>query len=240
MKALLAITAIFCLFTLTSWTYGYKKEIKGSGIEKNEQRSVSTFHAREVSRAIKVSIKQGPQAPLLVEADDNILPYIKTEVKEETLYISLPNDISVNTRNPMEIEITVPELTFLSATTAAQVESESPWEVHKLDITATTAAKIEMDVKAEDITVNLTTAAQLELEGSAKHFNAKLTTSAEVDAADFSAEIAEITATTASDIKIRVNESLQYSVTTGSSIKYLGNPQISGSNGSGGSIRQIR
>src|SRR5688500_11474559 len=72
---------------------------KGSGSVRTERREVSGFKAVDVSGALEVEITTQKDFGVEVEADDNLLSLIRTEVDGETLVIK--TEKSFKTGNPL-------------------------------------------------------------------------------------------------------------------------------------------
>src|SRR5689334_8391602 len=60
---------------------------RGSGNIITETRQVSNFHSIDISYPAQVLVKQGSQESLQIEADDNFLPGLQTQVRNNTLEI---------------------------------------------------------------------------------------------------------------------------------------------------------
>lgn len=59
--------------------------VKGSGIAKTETRSLGSFNALDVEYAGAIAVRSQEQQSLEISGDDNIIPFITTEVKNGTL-----------------------------------------------------------------------------------------------------------------------------------------------------------
>lgn len=225
------ITAIICLSTVFSswgWTK-QQKDIKGSGYILTEQRATSPFESIEVSRAIKVFLSQGEKLEITVEADDNLLPYIKTEIKEQTLKIYLPDDTNITTHSDMNVFVTVPKITKLEVSTAAKIEGTNPWKMDNLSLDVTTAGSVKLELTAGEIEAEASTAARIELKGTATKLEADVTTAANLKARELKVKIAKIDASTAGNVEIDVTEQLRYDVNTGAKLIYKGDAHTTGS-----------
>ena len=72
-----------CLFLGVSSLFAgchYIGGVRGDGNVIKETRSVSSFNGIEISGAFDVYLKQGTTEEVIIEADDNILPLIRTDV----------------------------------------------------------------------------------------------------------------------------------------------------------------
>jgi hypothetical protein len=63
--------------------------IRGSGHVVSENRAVSDFNRVELLGSGDVILTQGDAEALKVEAEDNLLTYLRTEVRDHTLYLGL-------------------------------------------------------------------------------------------------------------------------------------------------------
>jgi hypothetical protein len=87
--------------------------VEGDGVAARDSRAVGKLQGLEVGGAMVVEVRVGPAPSLLVEADSNLLPLIRTEAVGDTLRIS--SERPLRSRNPIHITYTVPRLTDLRA-----------------------------------------------------------------------------------------------------------------------------
>jgi hypothetical protein len=85
--------------------------IDGNGVAGRDQRMVGTVNGLDVNGSIVVDVRVGQATSLVVEADSNLLPLVRTDVRGDTLHIH--TDRSYRTRNPVHVIYTVPRLTDL-------------------------------------------------------------------------------------------------------------------------------
>jgi hypothetical protein len=91
--------------------------VKGSGTLKTETRDVSGFDEIKASNAVNVEISVGSDFGVTVEADDNLLQYIKTETSGDTLKIY--NEGSISTKSKITVKISMPEINALDVSGAS-------------------------------------------------------------------------------------------------------------------------
>src|SRR6185436_12331942 len=60
----------------------FNRGIEGSGNRKTEKRELKSFNAIDTTGAYEINITCQKPASFEIEADDNILPLIKTEVRD--------------------------------------------------------------------------------------------------------------------------------------------------------------
>ena len=61
--------------------------VKGSGIAKTEKRALTFFDSLDVNYVGAIEVRSQEQENVQISGDDNIIPFITTEVKNGTLYI---------------------------------------------------------------------------------------------------------------------------------------------------------
>jgi len=82
--------------------------IKGNGDLSNEVRDVDNFEKVDVSGNYEVEIEVGERTNLEIIAESNLLKYIKTKVKKNTLYVSTKENL--RPRKDLKILISCPNL----------------------------------------------------------------------------------------------------------------------------------
>ncbi len=95
--------------------------VVGNGNVVREVRQLAAADALEVNGSISVQVSMGPANTLEVEADSNLLPLLKTEVRDGVLRIRV--DGSVNTRNPIRVRYTTTALRDISVNGSGSVEA---------------------------------------------------------------------------------------------------------------------
>ncbi|MFN2179476.1 MAG: GIN domain-containing protein, partial [Candidatus Promineifilaceae bacterium] len=142
---------------------GDLKTVAGSGNVVTETRPVSGFSAVSLRGMGSVIIDQNGSESLQISADDNFLPYLKTEVRGDTLYIEASDDAEG------VVFTNVTDLTFrinAAALEAIELAGAGSIEVNDLD-TETWRVTVP---GAGSITVSGRTAEQtVEMEGAGSY-----------------------------------------------------------------------
>lgn len=229
MKTILATALAFLAF-FPAFTQG-QKIVKGSGYVLTQQRETPVFTAIEASQSIRVFISRGESQPLTVEADDNLLTYIKTEVKNNILRVYIQEGISIRKYADLNVLVILPQISSLSATTSARIESVTePWQPQNIELNASTSGKIKLHLETNEIKIKETTGADIELKGSANQLDASLTTAAQLKAQQLKVKYAKLNLTTGAEAEVEVSEGINCDLSTGSKLIYKGEPNISSSN----------
>ena len=111
----------------------FGNSVEGDGIAARDQRQVAAHGVLDVSGSMQVEVRVGQAPSLLVEADGNLLPYIRTEAQGNTLKIA--NERQLRSKTPVRIVYTTPRLTEVRAAGSGQVVvrdlNGAPLEVRK-------------------------------------------------------------------------------------------------------------
>ena len=83
----LAICFTFITLSLMALSACMIGGIHGSGVRKTEKRDLGPFTAIETSGAFEVNVICQKPASFEIEADDNILPLVETEVRGGVLHL---------------------------------------------------------------------------------------------------------------------------------------------------------
>jgi hypothetical protein len=123
MRTLLALACVAalggCVIVATPGVHGdYEvrtplsgKTVEGNGIPARDTRAVAALTELDVGGSVIVEVRVGAAPSLLVEADSNLLPFIRTDTRGSTLHID--TEARLRSSTPIRITYTVPRLTAL-------------------------------------------------------------------------------------------------------------------------------
>lgn len=177
--------------------------IKGSGMAKTEKRNLADFKEIEVGGIIEVEITAQKDFSVEVQADDNLLEYIETEVSGDTLKIHTNKRISPQTK--IRIIISMPELTGLEVS----------------GVSKTTATNI----KTDSFKIDISGASKVVITGQAKDLNIEASGVSKVNAEGLKVENAEINSSGASNLTVSVSNELNADASGASQVNYVGDPK---------------
>lgn len=100
--------------------HGRLSDIKGSGNRQTEKRQVAPFNSIMTEGAFNIEVVCQKDQGLEVEADDNVLDYVSTEVSNNVLRLKNTKGYSVN--EPVKIKVSVPNLEGLSVSGAGNIQ----------------------------------------------------------------------------------------------------------------------
>ncbi|TWR25285.1 DUF2807 domain-containing protein [Mucilaginibacter achroorhodeus] len=195
---------------------------KGSGNIKTETRKIGEFTKLEISGGFNVTLKQDSSQSLTINADDNLLQYIQTEVSGNTLLIK--NKRNICGSHQMNLVVGVRNLEALKASGGIELKSDGRLNTKELELELKGATKINMDLSATNVRVTGKGSTELDLRGQAASADVRLTGSGNINALEFVVGRYNLETTGASDCNINVLNELNVHSTGASEVKYRGTP----------------
>jgi hypothetical protein len=173
-------------------------------VSAREARDVPAFTSVELAGANNVVVRVGEAQSVVVEADDNLLDRVTTEVHSGELVIANTPG-SFTTRSPMSVEVTVPTLDALSLSGSGNI--------------------VVSGVEAESLSVSLPGSGTLTGRGTATRLHVAVHGSGNVQLTELVANDVLADVGGSGSIFITVRGSLHASVSGSGAILYAGNPQ---------------
>ncbi|MCZ3367003.1 MULTISPECIES: head GIN domain-containing protein [Methanobacterium] len=233
-KYIIAALVILAVVAASGCTW---QGTNGSGNVVNQSKNVSGFNQVSVDGAGTVIITQGDKESLTVEAEDNIMQYITTNVSNNVLNIRITNPV-VPTK-PIKYYLTVKDLNSISYSGGGKIQSNG-LNTNSLTININGAGEgslSNLNVKALKIIIS--GAGKLTMSGTANNQDISISGAGEYNAGDLTSKIATITISGAGRGTVKVSNSLNAVVNGAGQISYIGNPQVTKQLNGAGSIKQV-
>ena len=208
--------------------------IRGSGDIILENREVSGFDQIEMSGAGRIIITQGDVESLSIETDDNLMEYIRTEVRGDTLEIDFSEDIILSRggRDVLEpsdgfvFRISVIDLESVSVSGAADIKAEK-LKVGNFEINFSGAGDIRVDdLNAERLVVNISGAGNVNLAGGVDSQEINLSGAGRYRASDLESQDASVVISGVGGAELWVSDALDVVISGVGSMEYYGEPSV--------------
>ncbi len=197
--------------------------IQGSGKEATDKRTVAEFTKLDIAGSFNVTLVQDSSNSVTINADDNVIGIIKTDMSGDKLKISTDNK-SICSSKEITITIGVRNLKAISASGAVQITSNGRLNLGDLDLNLSGATKINLDIAASNVETNGSGVSDVTLKGQASSHTIEMSGSGNVHAFDFVVGNYSIESSGQSDCEINVLGELSIHSSGASDIKYKGNP----------------
>ena len=111
-KITFGLFVLFISTTVNAQWWGNGKRIKGNGNIVTVKRTTSNYDGIGVGGSFDVKIVKGKEGNITIEGEENIIPYIETEVKGNTLEIKYKKNTNISTTRKLTITVTYSELKY--------------------------------------------------------------------------------------------------------------------------------
>lgn len=166
MKNKMLTKILISLFTAVVFSSITCAQVSGNGNVVKEDRTVPAFTGLDVEDGIDVILSQGSSQSLTLEADENLLGHIKTEVTGGKLKIYLEKNVW--NRKTLKAYVTVTELSSLSVSGGGDVSSTEVISVSDLKIDISGGGDLNFSTKGNSIKIEISGGGDADMEVEAK------------------------------------------------------------------------
>lgn len=213
----------------------------GSGKVITQTREVSGFDSVQVEFPALVFLSQGETESVQVEAEDNFLPGLKTEVRGGVLEIfyRVADGDRVNPTEPVTITIVVKDLSDVDFSSAGEITLEGI-QSDTLDLSLSGAGNVKIiDVTVGELSVVLSGAGNVTASGSAADLNVEINGFGSFDGSELQADTADVNLSGAGSATVWVNESLDAEISGAGSVNYYGDATVTRQIGGLGGVKHL-
>ena len=172
-----------------------------------ETRAVGDFTQIKASGSTTIYLSQGAQTSVVVEAPEEVQPYLKVETRGGQLYVYRESEGLTATvrswfgseKNGAKIYVTCPHLTGLELSGATDVNGRTPFAADDFTITASGASDVRLELTAKTLTVNASGASDVYLSGQVERQQVHISGSSDYHAAKLRSQQATVNASGSSD-----------------------------------------
>ena len=226
---LLGLSLLAVLVAAAACQAGPIKMLTGSGTLRSEARPVSAFDEVELAGVGALTITQGPRESLTVEAEDNLLPQIRTEVRGRRLVIEPDGGPTVALRptKPIKYTVTVRDLTAVKLSGAGSVAIPS-LTTASLDVRMSGAGDVSLDgLTASELVVSLSGLGDATVSGTVTRQEVTMSGLGSYQAEHLESQEARITKSGAGNATVRVSSTLNVKSSGAGTVEYIGDPTVS-------------
>ena len=217
-----------------------KSTVRGSGDVIVVDRPVSSFERIDFNGVGQMVIEIGEQESLRIEAEDNILKQIETEISADTLVIDIKKRISIHPTEPIRYYVTVVNLESISVSGAGSVEAPQ-LDPSKFSVHISGAGNVAVDsLEASSLDVKISGLGGLTINGGQVDTQEiRISGSGSHKATDMESAEADIQLSGLGDASVWVTEQLIVDISGAGSVRYAGNPSVSSNISGLGNVQQI-
>ena len=172
----------------------------------SESRDVSGFNEVELNGIGNLSIQQTGSESLTVEAEEDVLPKLRTEVENNRLILGPKPNATIHTTEPINYKLTVKDLKALEVSGSGNADAES--------------------ISTDKLAVTISGAGDAKMAGRADSQDIDISGSGDYQAGDLESKEVKIEVGGSGSAVVNVSDELNAKVSGSGSVKYIGDPTV--------------
>jgi hypothetical protein len=238
-KILVVSTVLSTTFAQAQSWFGEK--IKGNGKQITEKRTTATYDEIKLSGYYDVDLVAGKEGEITIQAEENLMPFIKVEIEGNTLKIYQEKGKNLIPSRGKNILITVPfeVINSVSLSGSGDIRSKNRIKTDKFSANLSGSGDLNLEVETQEFDVKLSGSGDFILKGKTDNLIAKMSGSGDITANELEAKNADIAISGSGDVKVFCTENIKARVSGSGDITYKGDPKSKDTKVSGsGDIRK--
>ncbi|MDO6390711.1 head GIN domain-containing protein [Pontibacter sp. BT731] len=224
-KTLTSVLLVAFLLTSLTTMAQERRNLKGEGEPVSQNRTVSGFKGIDVSGGFAVEVTQSGKEGVRIEAQENLLNSIKTEVKNGVLHIYTSDNIS--TSKGLKAYVSIKELNMLDISGGVKVKGNSTFKSDAFKMDLSGGSNVTLALNTKKLTADMSGASKVMLTGRADEVRMDLSGASKVDAAELEASNVYLEASGASNVKVYAKKELSVNASGATKVAYKGDPSVS-------------
>ena len=204
---------------------GWDNGISGNGNVEEESRDVSGFSGVHASTGIDVFISEGDGFDVKVEADENLLEVILTELNGNMLVIKTDR-VNIRSAKSKKVYVTLPKLKELKISSAGDCKGMTPFSCEDLKISISSAGDLKLDVEADRIDIDISSSGDATLTGRTGVLDANLSSAGDLHAFELIADEVSVDVSSAGDARVFATEEISMNASSAGSVYYKGGADV--------------
>lgn len=221
--------------------------IRGSGTVVTEIRDVSSISSVDLAMTGTLHITMGDRETLTIEAEDNLLGYIQTDVSLGRLVIKTQEGTILRPTQPINYNLTVTKLSAVTISSDGDIEADNlnsdsfsiainssgNLSINTLDCTSlqvkssSSGNTVIGNLLTTSISVTISSSGNFEIQNGQVHQqNIHISSSGEYHANALASASADVTISSSGSATICVSDQLSGMISSSGNVYYIGNPAV--------------
>lgn len=227
----------FCGTSGDGWHFGFDS-IRGEGPVKTENRTVDNFHAVEAMIPGTVEVSVSDRCSVEVQAQENLLPVLKTEVTDGKLKIWF--DKSVSEVKDLVIRVSAPSYDELALAGSGAMKVNSPLSGENLSVSISGSGELNLpQADVQKISCSIAGSGDMRIGGATKEASYQISGSGDIEAKELVAETGEAEIAGSGTVNCHVTQTLKASIAGSGDVFYKGSPGVDTDIAGSGKVKKV-
>ncbi|MFZ4476112.1 MAG: head GIN domain-containing protein [Saprospiraceae bacterium] len=199
--------------------------LRGEGSVRSENRTLGAFHAVEANFSGDVEVSMADQNAVTIETHENLLPHLKTEVKDGVLHIYF--DTNVSYIKDLKVRISTTTLDALTLGGSGSIRTMTALKLEQLKLKISGSGDIDAaQLEITNLGTEITGSGTIKVGGKTNEFKAIVSGSGDIIADQLNSGSCSAAVTGSGEIDCGlVQQTLDAEVTGSGDIRYGGTPR---------------
>ena len=220
--------------------FGPGRLVVGSGSVVEESRQVSGISGVNLATIGDLTIELGDTETFSVEADDNLMEYIKTSVVGGVLRIEVNDRVNLKPTKRIKYSLTVKSLDSIKVSSVGDVVAPV-LTADRFSVSISSTGDVSIPaLNAETLIVDISSTGNLDIDGGeVKTQEIKISSTGKYNARDLESDEADVRLSSTGSATIWVKSTLTASLSSTGDLNYRGNPTVDSTTNSTGDVNKI-
>lgn len=225
MKAFISILTLLIIGTNLN-AQVFTKKITGNGKLITENRSLSDYDKIDVAGSFEVKLVKGKEGAISINADENLMEYLETEIENGHLKIQPKKDYQLKSTKTIVITVSFEMIDAISLAGSGNVRSADVLNATNLNLNLVGSGEINLPVSTKNLTSHIAGSGNIKLSGNSDVFRSEIAGSGNLEGYDLKATASHINIAGSGNMKIHAVSEIHANIAGSGNVIYSGNPTI--------------
>ena len=228
------------LITLASCVNPFNKTIHGNGHITTTERNIQSVHGVRCAGSYEVQLTQGSPTSVKIETDENLQPYIVTDVNGDGLTIRSKEDVNLDPSQKIKVYITTDRLEEFKLTGSGNVTTQNKFTGGShLNLDISGSGDMHFDVNTPRIDCNISGSGNMFLSGETKDSKIEIAGSGNYHAENLQSENSTVKIAGTGNAWLFAEQTLDINIAGMGNVNYKGNASVTQNIAGTGKIKKI-
>lgn len=216
-------TLLMCFGVNAQW-----KKIKGNGEETTITREVGNYDEISISGWFDVQLVAGTEGAITLKGEENLLPYLITEVENGNLKVKVKKGVNLrpsNWKGGIIVTIPVVEISGVAMSGSGDVFGDLILKSNSFKTSMSGSGNLNLTLETNELKTNMSGSGDIVLKGKATDYEINLSGSGDVNAYDLEADFVNVNISGSAVARVYAASSIKARISGSGDVTYKGNPK---------------
>jgi hypothetical protein len=203
-----------------------KEIVSGSGYVITETRETAAYTDVVADGPLHIHMQQGPDAPVQITAEDNLMRVIDTYVSGSTLHVRIKGGVRLHANRDIDIYLKSAVYNSVLFSGSGSVESLDTIRTDRFEYKIDGSGNARFRILADRLETEINGSGNIQLNGTANAFHSTINGSGDVIGIDLYCEDANISVKGSGGHSLNVSHSLDVNIRGSGDVRYRGGAAV--------------